>query len=58
MSDVSGAGDTFLAALAYGYMKKNNLESAIKCANICASIVVQKSGTYALRKEDVNDILF
>ncbi len=58
VSDVSGAGDTFLASLVYGYLIKNNLESAIKCANMCASVVVQKSGTYALKKEDVNDILF
>tara|TARA_E500000318_G_C3544880_1_gene206201 strand:+ start:284 stop:1075 length:792 start_codon:yes stop_codon:yes gene_type:complete len=58
VSDVSGAGDTFLASLVYGYLLKNNLESAIKCANMCASVVVQKSGTYALKEEDVNDILF
>jgi bifunctional ADP-heptose synthase (sugar kinase/adenylyltransferase) len=52
--DVSGAGDTFLAALVYSYMKNNsNIEKAIHFANKCASIVVQKNGTYAITKQDI-----
>ena len=56
--DVSGAGDTFLAALVYGFLKSSSLERALKFANKCASVVVQKSGTYAITAEDLvkNDI--
>ena len=51
--DVSGAGDTFLASLVYGYLQTLSYEQALIFANKCASIVVQKSGTYAITKEDV-----
>ena len=56
--DVSGAGDTFLASLVYGFVKSNCMETSLKFANKCASIVVKKSGTYALTEEDLikNDI--
>lgn len=43
--DVSGAGDSFLAALAVKYTKTNNIETAIKFANSCAEKVVQHKGT-------------
>jgi len=39
--DVSGAGDTFMAAIAVGYLKHNNIEIAIEFANLCASEVVR-----------------
>jgi D-beta-D-heptose 7-phosphate kinase/D-beta-D-heptose 1-phosphate adenosyltransferase len=42
--DVSGAGDTFMAALAFQYTKTEDLESAINFANQCASEVVQHKG--------------
>tara|TARA_Y100000310_G_scaffold114000_1_gene112425 strand:+ start:2643 stop:3281 length:639 start_codon:yes stop_codon:yes gene_type:complete len=51
--DVSGAGDTFLAALVVEYFKTQSLPKAIKFANKCARIVVQKFGTYALKSEDL-----
>lgn len=56
--DVSGAGDTFLAALVYGFLESDSLERALMFANSCASVVVQKSGTYAITAEDIlkNDI--
>lgn len=57
VSDVSGAGDTFLAVLAYQYVKLDrNLEKAITLANLAASYVVQKSGTYSLSKGDVDEL--
>ncbi len=56
VSDVSGAGDTFLASLVYGYHKFGNLNEAIKLANKCSGFVVQKSGTYSLSWQDVQDI--
>lgn len=42
--DVSGAGDTFMAALAVNYTDTYNIESAINFANECASEVVQHKG--------------
>lgn len=42
--DVSGAGDTFLAALAYYYMGGKSIKIAISKANKAASEVVSKRG--------------
>ena len=42
--DLSGAGDTFLAALAVSYTIDNDAERAINFANECASEVVTKRG--------------
>jgi D-beta-D-heptose 7-phosphate kinase/D-beta-D-heptose 1-phosphate adenosyltransferase len=42
--DVSGAGDTFLAALAFYYSKDETIEDSIKFANKMASEVVKKRG--------------
>jgi len=46
VADVCGAGDTFLAALAYQYLNTNNIEDAVKFANKAASITVQHLGNY------------
>ena len=56
--DVCGAGDTFLSALASAYLTTNNMERSIEFANYCSGIVVQKFGTYAIKKEDINDLCF
>jgi len=56
--DVSGAGDTFLAALVYRYLEVGDIPAALKFANECARIVVQKFGTYCLKKEDLDDVCF
>jgi len=42
--DLSGAGDTFLAGLVAEYLKSNDIRSAIKFANKCASWVVTQKG--------------
>jgi D-beta-D-heptose 7-phosphate kinase/D-beta-D-heptose 1-phosphate adenosyltransferase len=42
--DVSGAGDTFVAAFIIGYYKTINIEKSIEYANRMASIVVNKRG--------------
>lgn len=47
VSDVTGAGDTFLAALAFRYLKSQDMEDAIKFANKAASVTVQRLGVYA-----------
>ena len=54
--DVSGAGDTFLAALVYEYLKTSSLDKAIQFANKCSRLVVQRFGTYSITKEDVESI--
>lgn len=52
--DVCGAGDTFLAAMAYEYLNtKGDMEKAIDLANRAAAIAVQHSGTYTLTEDDI-----
>ena len=56
--DVVGAGDTFLAALTYGYLKYGTIEEAIPLANRAAAVAVSHRGTYVLTEEDVTTILY
>ena len=56
--DVVGAGDTFLAALTYGYIKYGRIEEAIPLANKAAAVAVSHRGTYVLTEEDVTKILY
>ena len=46
--DVSGAGDSFFAALICEYLHTGIIEKAIKFANVCAARVVQKRGVSVL----------
>ena len=55
--DVVGAGDTFLAALVYGYLKYGRIDKAIPLANKAAALAVSHRGTYVLTEEDVTKIL-
>ena len=55
--DVVGAGDTFLAALTFAYLKYGSIEEAIPFANKAAAIAVSHPGTYVLKEEDVKKIL-
>ena len=55
--DVVGAGDTFLAALVYGYITTNNINESLMLGNRAAGIAVQQPGTYILTEEDVKKIL-
>lgn len=54
--DVVGAGDTFLSALTFGYLKYGTIEQAIPFANKAAAIAVSHPGTYVLTKEDVKSL--
>ena len=56
--DVVGAGDTFLAALVYGYITTNNIDESLMMGNRAAAIAVQQLGTYILTEEDVQKILY
>ncbi len=57
VSDVCGAGDTFLAALAYYHTTNNNIEAAIKYANYAASITVKHLGVYAPTLKEIDDAI-
>jgi D-beta-D-heptose 7-phosphate kinase/D-beta-D-heptose 1-phosphate adenosyltransferase len=45
--DVTGAGDTFLAALTYQYLDTGDIEKAIRFANLASAVTVQHLGVYA-----------
>lgn len=51
--DVSGAGDTVIAALAVGLASNLELNSSVKLANFAAGIVVGKSGTAVPKKSEM-----
>jgi len=50
VKDMSGAGDTFMAALVCTYLKTQDIVQSIECANVCASTVVQKKGVVTIEK--------
>lgn len=52
VSDACGAGDTFLAALAYFHLLTGNMDRAITYANKAAAVTVQHLGTYAPKLEE------
>ena len=52
VTDVCGAGDTFLAAVVYFHLTTGNLNLAIPLANKASAITVQKLGTYAPTMEE------
>ena len=54
--DAVGAGDTFLSALVYFYLKYGTIDKAIPFANKASAIAVSNFGTYVLSKENVNEI--
>lgn len=54
VADVCGAGDTFLAALVYQYLKTNQIPEALLFANRAASVTVKHMGVYAPKLEEIN----
>jgi len=54
--DVCGAGDVFLAGLAYSFSRNKDIVESIKIANKLASISVSKFGTYVLTKSDIDKV--
>jgi len=56
--DVSGAGDSFLAGLVVDYLLNRDIPKAIGFANWCSEIAVQKSGTYAVTLDDLQNDSF
>lgn len=53
VTDVCGAGDTFLAALTYAYLQTKNMDDAINFANKAAMLTVQHLGNYAPKLEEI-----
>jgi bifunctional ADP-heptose synthase (sugar kinase/adenylyltransferase) len=48
IKDVSGAGDTFISGLVLEWLRTGEISSAIKFAQECATIVVQKQGVVTI----------
>ena len=55
--DVTGAGDTVIAALSIAYAKTHDIEFSTKIANAAAAIVVGKSGTATATIEEIESLL-
>ena len=53
VTDVCGAGDTFLAALAYKFLETKDMRQAVKFAIKASSITVQHVGVYAPRLDEI-----
>jgi D-glycero-beta-D-manno-heptose-7-phosphate kinase len=53
--DVCGAGDTFLAALAFEHMTTGDMDTAIRFAMKAASLTVQKIGVYAPTLKEIEE---
>jgi bifunctional ADP-heptose synthase (sugar kinase/adenylyltransferase) len=53
VTDVCGAGDTFLAALVYKFLETTHMPDAIKFANKASAVTVQHVGVYAPRLEEI-----
>lgn len=55
--DVSGAGDTVVAALALSVASGHKLEDAIHISNVAAGVVIKKMGTASLTINELNQAL-
>lgn len=53
VADVTGAGDTYLAALAYNYLHTKDIKRAMDFANLASSVTVQHFGCYAPTMEEI-----
>lgn len=51
-ADVTGAGDTVISALTFGYLLTNDIFKACKFANYAASIAVSKKGTNSVTLDE------
>jgi len=53
VSDVCGAGDTFLSALTVEFLRTHSIDRAIEYANRAAAVTVQHIGVYAPSEEEI-----
>lgn len=56
VSDVTGAGDTFLAALTFEYLRTGSIHKSIPFAIKASTVTVQHVGVYAPTLEEINAI--
>jgi len=56
--DVTGAGDTIIAALVAGIVEGLPIAAAIDQANLAASIAVSRPGTYVVTRADLEERLY
>jgi D-beta-D-heptose 7-phosphate kinase/D-beta-D-heptose 1-phosphate adenosyltransferase len=56
--DVTGAGDTIMAALVVGIAQGLSMSAAIDQANLAASVAVSRQGTYVVTRADLEDRLY
>jgi len=54
--DLTGAGDTFLAAFVIKYMKDKDMQLALDFANICASWAVTQKGVAIIDMKEINKL--
>ena len=57
MHDVTGAGDTAVAALSLALVSGADIFAAAEIANYAAGIAVSKRGTVAVKIEELKEIL-
>jgi D-beta-D-heptose 7-phosphate kinase/D-beta-D-heptose 1-phosphate adenosyltransferase len=57
VTDVCGAGDTFLSALTFEHLRSKDFNKSILFANQCSAITVQHRGVYSLTKDDIDSII-
>ena len=55
--DVTGAGDTVIAAFSLAFAKTNNVEDSARIANAAAAIVVGKTGTATVTIDEINNYI-
>jgi bifunctional ADP-heptose synthase (sugar kinase/adenylyltransferase) len=53
VTDVTGAGDTFLSSLVFEYLNTSNIEQAIKFAIRASAVTIQHLGVYAPSLEEI-----
>ena len=53
--DVTGAGDTVIAALSIAYAKTQDIEFSAHFANNAAATAVSKSGTATITIDEINN---
>ena len=55
--DVTGAGDTVIAALSIAYAKTNDIEFSAEFANAAAALAVSKAGTASVTIDEINNYI-
>jgi D-beta-D-heptose 7-phosphate kinase/D-beta-D-heptose 1-phosphate adenosyltransferase len=54
--DVTGAGDTIISAISYGFAKGLNILETLEFARTAASIAISKVGTYQVSLNEVKEV--